>query len=712
MKERLYWHPKFNVYSLKNETLLLISEASSFSLPQVDFPLFHEFNGLTSVDEVLAKTPLSAHNIANFLYQLDNFKKQKLLVDQTHIQFPNYIKRYTATSQLLVQEENDYAVINLSQVKYQNVSQWLSLLSQLTIIKQFPSTLGFMLVDSFLNPVITEDVTKFDIICLIKITGDKIWLGPLIKATDRQQYLHALQVRLKHNNPILAIAESQFPNENLCIPYCHNEPLSAAQLQCISNELNKQLTTQQQRIVIISTATLQVEYHPLCLPDKNTQSFSRQVNSKIQLQHCLVNFNIDGGSRTVSPEQTVQSIKPFISPKTGLISHIQALKESADNPVKIYSTAFFKAVALKNCNKLDNDCFIHSCMGKGVSHIQSQASALCEAIERYSAHYQGDEPLYFAQHVELDKRSYSFQQLVPYSESQYQNFIDNNHPDAQLKQGARSYNGEAVHWLPTWSLTEKEQVYLPLTHCFANIPFDDDRFGRWNSNGCAAGNTLEEAILQALFELIERDATAVWWYNRIERPEFDIKLIDAEHLNLLNETLSPDHDFWVLDLTHDIGIPVMAAVGRNKNTQGLSFGFGCHLQKELAAQRALTELCQLIPIRDQNSAPFDFNAVEAAPYLFPAKQAQPQKVDSKASGNIKLDIETIVKKLKKLGLETLVLNYSREPLPIKTAKVFVPGLCHIWPQLANQRLYQVPVDLGWLKNSNSESSINQQPLYI
>lgn len=156
----------------------------------------------------------------------------------------------------------------------------------------------------------------------------------------------------------------------------------------------------------------------------------------------------------------------------------------------------------------------------------------------------------------------------------------------------------------------------------------------------------------------------------------------------------------------------MAAIGQDKETKGISFGFGCHLLKSLAAQRALTELCQLIPIRDQNGASFDFNAVEDGAYLYPSDRfvAEHSKVNS--SGDIKEDILSIVSRLGQLSMEVLVLNYSRDPLPIKTAKVFVPGLCHIWPQLANERLYEVPVKAGWTKVSNSEQSINSQPLYI
>ena len=36
-----------------------------------------------------------------------------------------------------------------------------------------------------------------------------------------------------------------------------------------------------------------------------------------------------------------------------------------------------------------------------------------------------------------------------------------------------------------------------------------------DSNGCAAGNTREEAIVPGFLELVERDAYAIWWYNRL-----------------------------------------------------------------------------------------------------------------------------------------------------------------------------------------------------
>lgn len=306
-----------------------------------------------------------------------------------------------------------------------------------------------------------------------------------------------------------------------------------------------------------------------------------------------------------------------------------------------------------------------------------------------------------------------YERLLPYSQSQFNRFTGENHPDSKLKQAAIRYDDSSVYWLPVWSLSSSQKTYVPLSLCFSQVPFDDERFGRWSSNGCAAGNCLEEAILQGLLELIERDAVAIWWYNRTVRQAFDLSRLNQGNLATLDQSLSLTHDYWVLDISTDIGVPAMVAIGVDKKTNGFILGMGCHLSPELAAQRALTELCQLIPIRDQNGAPFDFDAIEKAPYLYPAVDGSPSRIAQACHDkDIQKQVHFIVTVLTQLNMDTLVLNYSRAHVPLHTAKVFVPGLCHIWPQLGNQRLYQTPVKQGLRTRMLNEQQINPLPLYI
>ena len=76
-----------------------------------------------------------------------------------------------------------------------------------------------------------------------------------------------------------------------------------------------------------------------------------------------------------------------------------------------------------------------------------------------------------------------------------------------------------IDWTPAWSLSKNERRYVPLPHCYAEAPPESGTtFCRANGNGVAAGTCLEEALLQGLLELVERDAAAIWWYNRTPRP--------------------------------------------------------------------------------------------------------------------------------------------------------------------------------------------------
>ncbi|MAC47122.1 MAG: bacteriocin biosynthesis protein [Oceanospirillum sp.] len=720
MTEILNWHPKFNVYPLENKDLLLITEQGAFCLSNQHFPLFDQVNGVRSQSDIVSDQNLTFDQETRFYYQVGALKKEGILVESSE-PISSFINRYqpvTATQHQI----SHFTVTSLLPEHVQGLALWLQAFQTLSAQGYTGKGVQFFLVESLLDLELdTLDILS-DRVCLIKAVGEKFWISPVVTASKAQGYFQSLQHRLLWNNSAYALVKKAFPDDDRCLPYDASLQLSGAHVDDLVKLMAHQLSAQSDELFLMDSTSGQTEVHPVEVHHE-PDHFAQQVTKPVILQDCEVHFNKDGGSRSISPEQTVMNLQRFISHITGVITHIRPLPgsqadsaqgavPSSGDSINIYVTSFFKSPAVKDLEKINNESFVQNCMGKGVCHVQSQASALCETVERFSAQYQGCEPLLLSTPDDLTKRYYDFQQLVPYTEAQYRNFTDANHPDSKLKQAAKPYNGEAVHWLPTWSLSHDEPVYVPLTSCFANMPFDDDAFARWHSNGAAAGNTLEEAILQALFELIERDATAIWWYNRVERPGFDLECLDPDYLAPINKTLSVDHDYWLLDLSHDIGVPVIAAVGKNKQTGGISFGFGCHLQKELAAQRALTELCQLLPIRNQNGAPFEFDAIEVGDYLFPTEGAQCPDNLLQASGNIKQDVELIVQRLKSLNFETLVLNYSREPLPVKTAKVFVPGLCHIWPQLANERLYHAPVQLGWLAQANNEQTIHAQALYI
>ncbi len=48
---------------------------------------------------------------------------------------------------------------------------------------------------------------------------------------------------------------------------------------------------------------------------------------------------------------------------------------------------------------------------------------------------------------------------------------------------------------------------------------------------------------------------------------------------------------------------------------------------------------------------------------------------------------------------------------LSVVKVLVPGMRHFWPRFAPGRLYDVPVELGWLDHPLTETELNSTPIF-
>ncbi len=148
-----------------------------------------------------------------------------------------------------------------------------------------------------------------------------------------------------------------------------------------------------------------------------------------------------------------------------------------------------------------------------------------------------------------------------------------------------------VIYARTKALSSDDDVYsMP-----SELRSPNDRIA--DSNGCAAGNTLEEAILQAFYELVERDAFAIWWYNRIQAPAVDLTSFDEEYLVAALEYYNQRGcELGMLDVTSDIEVPAFIAVSRRTDSasQDIIYDAGTHSDPEIAALRAVCELNQCL----------------------------------------------------------------------------------------------------------------------
>jgi ribosomal protein S12 methylthiotransferase accessory factor len=290
-----------------------------------------------------------------------------------------------------------------------------------------------------------------------------------------------------------------------------------------------------------------------------------------------------------------------------------------------------------------------------------------------------------------------------------------------------------LDWTPLWSLTQQAERLLPTAYCYYGHPEFAQRWCIPDSNGCASGNTLEEAILQGYMELVERDAVALWWYNRIERAEVDLDSFEMAYLRELRQHYGKiGRSLHVLDITSDFDVTTLACVSRRMwgSTEDLLVGFGAHFDPRIALLRAVTEVNQFLPsvsyARPDGSTIYLFGddlatrwwktaRIADLEYLRPdptsAMRRASDFVDA-STDDLAGDVALCVEQARERGLEVLVLDQTRPDIGLRVVRIAIPGICHFWRRLGHRRLYEVPVQQGWLPAALPEAQLNPHTIFF
>ena len=114
-----------------------------------------------------------------------------------------------------------------------------------------------------------------------------------------------------------------------------------------------------------------------------------------------------------------------------------------------------------------------------------------------------------------------------------------------------------------------------------------------DSNGCAAGATPDMATVKAMLELVERDATGIWWDRGCVRPRLDVAFAD-ENLRaaLVRHREETGRYIWFLDISTFRAAAVVAAVSSEASGAGMALGFGAGFDWPGAMRSAFLELVQ------------------------------------------------------------------------------------------------------------------------
>lgn len=323
---------------------------------------------------------------------------------------------------------------------------------------------------------------------------------------------------------------------------------------------------------------------------------------------------------------------------------------------------------------------IASFAGSGLDWKRAFESSVGEAIEYLSQLEAGN----------IDRDIGSFAGRAVLLDTAVKSFI------AALLDHCGISHSRPIAWIPATRLHGGGEVPLPLDLCLRRTAAAQDFSPPLRlSVGCAAGVSTIAATLHALLELVERDATAQWWRGGMRGHLLPLEWAASRDAALVLQRLrgnASSRRTWLLDITTDLGVPVVAAVSARQDGYGFAAGFACRPTMAAAATAALFELCQMelglhlaqTKLRQNGDAALSTGdrahllraqAIDTAAcrLLHPGPPAGLAHDDDGADGDEAV-LSRLVARLAAFGVETYVIDLTRPEFGVPVVRVIAPAL--------------------------------------
>ncbi|MEZ5925557.1 MAG: YcaO-like family protein [Hyphomicrobiaceae bacterium] len=312
--------------------------------------------------------------------------------------------------------------------------------------------------------------------------------------------------------------------------------------------------------------------------------------------------------------------------------------------------------------------------GKGMTLADAQASAMMEAIE-----------LHTAETAMPDIRVETF--AVMQREGCC---VDCS---LLLRPETSPFHAELpIEWVEARDLRDGTSVWVPFEIVHARYappyPAGAGSFVR-STTGLASGNTFLEAVIHGICEVVERDAMSLW--SLLTPPARQLTRIDLSSLtdddlsDCVDRIAASGLSLVLSDMTSNLGIAAVhaAILDANFGNRSLEFsgnGSGCHLRRELAGRRAITEAAQsrltLITGARDNLDDGDFELNERAALTAVAMAERtcrsfadlPSYTDPAHSAMLGHLLDRLT------GYRVLVVNLTIPEVGVPVVRVVIPGL--------------------------------------
>lgn len=363
------------------------------------------------------------------------------------------------------------------------------------------------------------------------------------------------------------------------------------------------------------------------------------------------------------------------------------------------------------------------CGGRGTTPRLARARALSEAAERFAGAVYDERAFVLGSFRHLAADAVPSSAFALFSAAQYAE------PDFPYVPFTES---TPVNWTWGYSLLQRRRVLVPAA--FVYRPYwpggHEARLADLPTTGLACGRSLEEATINGLYEIIERDAIVIAWLNRLPVPRIAVE--GAGWTSDSGRTLS------VHDITTDLTIPTRLAIVIDRSAAIVSAGAAAQLDGREATDKAVAEALMIESVlRSITSRPsqspaatsevetledhmlFYCNAerMRELDFLLQAPTSATEAASREAAREPLDELRVVLEMLRQRSLDAIVVDVTLPEIAaagLHVVRTVVPGLIPLtfgqrFAAKGGERLYQVPVRLGYRETPLREDQLNPAP---
>lgn len=427
------------------------------------------------------------------------------------------------------------------------------------------------------------------------------------------------------------------------------------------------------------------------------------------------------------------ALRTLASPLGGLIGHLGRLPAQPGEPAIPVSIATLGDITqvlpeVRRSNGGASTRYEMDGAGGDLDPARAEMVSLAEAIERYASCVYDPAQFIWASADDLGSDALDLDTVPRCSPTELA------HPRCPVVAPDRSV---PMRWVRGVSLTRRRKVWVPAMMTYLHIAAHStrERFTLPISTGCAAHRTPAAAVLNAVCEVVERDAISLTWLQRLPLPRLDLDDVDGELAGYLDLVAGRDNEIHLFDATTDTGIPTVYGLDLARNHPSCTTVVMCatDLDPRRAVMKVLREAASariaFAADRPEPSSVDDFiTAYDGARYmgrpehlgafdflLGSGTNRRLSDLPVRASGDTATDLRFVLGQLDRLGAEVVAVDLTTDEARragMHVVRVLVPALqplsfSHRARYLAHPRLYAAPAALGY--PVHAEADLNPWP---